>query len=283
MKIGVITDCFKLPLDESIKLAGKLGFDGIQIYATTGEFSPEVLTTERKSEVRSLLMENHLEISALCGDMGGYGFQIESDNAERIQKTKRIIDLAEEFEVGVITTHIGVIPENKDNPRYSVMLDAMCKCGEYAADKKITLAIETGPEKASTLLSFLQDTNGGIGVNLDPANLRMVSCVDPVHAVEVLGRYIVHTHAKDGINLFPGSAAAAYGMVNPDGTKRDLGVEPARYKEVPLGQGQVPWDGYLAALKKIGYDGFLTIERECGDDPAGDIRLAQKFLLEKLG
>ena len=127
MKIGVITDCFKLPLDESIKLAGKLGFDGIQIYATTGEFSPEVLTTERKSEVRSLLMENHLEISALCGDMGGYGFQIESDNAERIQKTKRIIDLAEEFEVGVITTHIGVIPENKDNPRYSVMLDAMCK------------------------------------------------------------------------------------------------------------------------------------------------------------
>lgn len=29
MKIGVITDCFKLPLDESIKLAGKLGFDGI--------------------------------------------------------------------------------------------------------------------------------------------------------------------------------------------------------------------------------------------------------------
>ena len=51
MKIGVITDCFKLPLDESIKLAGKLGFDGIQIYATTGEFSPEVLTTERKSEV----------------------------------------------------------------------------------------------------------------------------------------------------------------------------------------------------------------------------------------
>ena len=72
-------------------------------------------------------------------------------------------------------------------------------------------------------------------------------------------------------------------MRKHDGTKRDLGVDPARYKEVPLGQGQVPWDGYLAALKKIGYDGFLTIERECGDDPAGDIRLAQKFLLEKLG
>ena len=269
MKIGVITDCFKLPLDESIKLAGKLGFDGIQIYATTGEFSPEVLTTERKSEVRSLLMENHLEISALCGDMGGYGFQIESDNAERIQKTKRIIDLAEEFEVGVITTHIGVIPENKDNPRYSVMLDAMCKCGEYAADKKITLAIETGPEKASTLLSFLQDTNGGIGVNLDPANFVMVTGQDPVEAVQVLGKYIVHTHAKDGVMLKQTDPEIIYDCFAKGGIEA-LNVADY-FLETPLGDGNVDYAKYINALRGIGYDGYLTIERETGEIPISDI------------
>lgn len=270
MKIGVITDCFKLPLDESIKLAGKLGFDGIQIYATTGEFSPEVLTTERKSEVRSLLMENHLEISALCGDMGGYGFQIESDNAERIQKTKRIIDLAEEFEVGVITTHIGVIPENKDNPRYSVMLDAMCKCGEYAADKKITLAIETGPEKASTLLSFLQDTNGGIGVNLDPANFVMVTGQDPVEAVQVLGKYIVHTHAKDGVMLKQTDPVIIYDCFAKGGIEA-LNVADY-FLETPLGEGDVDYAKYINALRGIGYDGYLTIERETGENPISDIQ-----------
>lgn len=270
MKIGVITDCFKLPLDESIKLAGKLGFDGIQIYATTGEFSPEVLTTERKSEVRSLLMENHLEISALCGDMGGYGFQIESDNAERIQKTKRIIDLAEEFEVGVITTHIGVIPENKDNPRYSVMLDAMCKCGEYAADKKITLAIETGPEKASTLLSFLQDTNGGIGVNLDPANFVMVTGQDPVEAVQVLGKYIVHTHAKDGVMLKQTNPEIIYDCFAKGGIEA-LNVADY-FLETPLGDGDVDYAKYINALRGIGYDGYLTIERETGENPISDIQ-----------
>ena len=270
MKIGVITDCFKLPLDESIKLAGKLGFDGIQIYATTGEFSQEVLTTERKSEVRSLLMENHLEISALCGDMGGYGFQIESDNAERIQKTKRIIDLAEEFEVGVITTHIGVIPENKDNPRYSVMLDAMCKCGEYAADKKITLAIETGPEKASTLLSFLQDTNGGIGVNLDPANFVMVTGQDPVEAVQVLGKYIVHTHAKDGVMLKQTDPEIIYDCFAKGGIEA-LNVADY-FLETPLGVGNVDFTKYINALRGIGYDGYLTIERETGENPISDIQ-----------
>lgn len=270
MKIGVITDCFKLPLDESIKLAGKLGFDGIQIYATTGEFSPEVLTAERKSEVRSLLMENHLEISALCGDMGGYGFQIESDNAERIQKTKRIIDLAEEFEVGVITTHIGVIPENKDNPRYSVMLDAMCKCGEYAADKKITLAIETGPEKASTLLSFLQDTNGGIGVNLDPANFVMVTGQDPVEAVQILGKYIVRTHAKDGVMLKQTDPEIIYDCFAKGGIEA-LNVADY-FLETPLGDGDVDYAKYINALRGIGYDGYLTIERETGENPVSDIQ-----------
>lgn len=272
MKVGVITDCFKLPLDESIKLAGKLGFDGIQIYATTGEFSPEALTTERKSEVRSLLMESHLEISALCGDMGGYGFQIESDNAERIRKTKRIIDLAEEFEVGVITTHIGVIPENKDKPRYSVMLDAMCKCGEYAADKKITLAIETGPEKASTLLSFLQDTNGGIGVNLDPANFVMVTGQDPVEAVQVLGKYIVHTHAKDGVMLKQTDPEIIYDCFAKGGIEA-LNVADY-FLETPLGVGNVDFTKYINALRGIGYDGYLTIERETGTDPIGDIQSA---------
>ena len=74
-----------------------------------------------------------------------------------------------------------------------------------------------------------------------------------------------------------------YGMCNPDGTKRVFAERPAEYKEVPLGQGQVPWDAYLAALRKAGFNGFLTIERECGNDPEGDIRLAYDFLKNKIG
>jgi sugar phosphate isomerase/epimerase len=47
---------------------------------------------------------------------------------------------------------------------------------------------------------------------------------------------------------------------------------------MPLGQGGVPYPEYLAALKSIGYEGFLTIEREAGDTPADDIKLAYDFL-----
>ena len=279
MKIGVITDCFKFPLNESIRLAGQLGFDGVQIYATTGEFSPATLDKSRKEEIKVLLAENHLEISALCGDMGGHGFEIASDNPERIEKTKAIIDLAQEFDVHVVTTHIGVIPSDKSEPRYKVMLNALTECGRYAAARGVTLAIETGPEKATTLLGFVEDTEGGVGVNLDPANFVMVTGQDPVEAVELLGKHIVHTHAKDGVMLRQTDPQIIYNCFAEGGIEA-LNIADY-FLETPLGEGKVDFPAYIDALRKAGFDGYLTIERETGADPVADIRRAKESL-EKL-
>ena len=35
-------------------------------------------------------------------------------------------------------------------------------------------------------------------------------------------------------------------------------------------------------LKEIGYDGFLTIERECGENPVADIEKATDYLKASL-
>ena len=281
MKIGVITDCFNLTIEESIHAAAALGLDAIQIYATGGAFSPEVLREEDIAHYQSLLAQNGLVISALCGDMGGFGFEIAADNPQRIEKTKRIIDLAKTFGANVVTTHIGVIPADKTNPRYAVMLQALTECGLYAKQKDITLAIETGPEKADTLLAFLQDTKGGVGVNLDPANFIMVTEQDPVEAVYLLKDYIVHTHAKDGVmldpDLDPTEVYHAFAVGGVDALNACKG-----FQELPLGEGHVDWDAYLSALQQIGYDGYLTIERETGENPAADIRMAAAFLRKKL-
>lgn len=277
MKIGVITDCFKLSHFEGIEIAAGLGLNGVQVYATGGEFSPWVLTSERKQEFKKLLSEKGLVISALCGDMGGYGFEKAETNPERVAKTKDIIDLAAEFDTHVVTTHIGVIPDDKSDPRYKIMLDALTECGLYAKERGVTLAIETGPEKATTLLGFIEDTKGGVGVNLDPANFTMVTGQDAVEAVYMLKDHIVHTHAKDGVMLDKDQKAAdvyhAFAVGGVDALNACKG-----FKEVPLGEGQVDWPKYIAALKEIGFDGFLTIERECGDDPKADIIKAVDFL-----
>ena len=80
-------------------------------------------------------------------------------------------------------------------------------------------------------------------------------------------------------------------MLDPDQDPKDVyhafavgGVDALNackgFKEVPLGEGQVDWPKYIAALREIGFDGFLTIERECGDDPQADIIMAAGFLKE---
>ena len=280
MKLGVITDCFKKTHEDGIALAAELELDGVQIYATTGEFSPE-LSKEKKDAYKKLLRGKGLVVSALCGDMGGYGFERAEDNAVRVEKTKRIIDLAVEFDTSVVTTHIGVIPEDKSLERYGVMLSALTECGLYAKERGVTLAIETGPEKAAVLLAFLQDTQGGVGVNLDPANFTMVTGQDPVEAVYLLKDYIVHTHVKDGRmldkNQNPTEVYHAFAVGGVDALNACKGFE-----ELPIGQGDVDWNGYLQALKDIGYDGFLTIERECGEDPIADIQAAVGFVRRKI-
>ena len=99
---------------------------------------------------------------------------------------------------------------------------------------------------------FLQQIDAkGARVNYDPANLCMYG-FDQLGGVAVLKDYIAHTHAKDG----------------------QKGV----LKEMPLGEGDVNLPAWVAKLDAIGYDGFLTIEREVGENPVADITKAITYL-----
>ncbi len=275
MKIGVITDCFKKGTRGGIELAGEMGLHGVQIYATTGEFSPSVLTESDINEYKKLLAEKGLVISALCGDMGGFGFERGEDNPERIEKTKEIIDLAVKLDTHIITTHIGVIPADKSCKQYKDMLSALSTLGEYAHKKGVTLAIETGPEIAPTLYDFVTAAGDGVGVNLDPANFVMVTGQDPAEAVKLLGKKIVHTHLKDGRMLKKSDPKKIYEHFALGGIEA-LNVADF-FIETPIGEGDVDFKNYFLTLNEIGFDGFLTIERETGADPVSDIRLAVDF------
>ena len=218
-------------------------------------------------------MKDHgLTISALCGDLG-HGFTDPKLNPELIEKSKRIVDLAKDLETDVITTHIGVVPNDPSHPRYAIMQDACGQLAAYADSMQAHFAVETGPEIATTLKGFLDGLHSkGVSVNLDPANFVMVTGDDPVQAVYTLKDYIVHTHAKDGKRLHYVSPEILYGMEESDM------LNDASFIELPLGEGDVDFPAYFKALNDIGYKGFLTIEREVGDDPEGDIRKAADYI-----
>ncbi|MBR5411231.1 MAG: sugar phosphate isomerase/epimerase [Clostridia bacterium] len=270
--IGIITDSFRTDIRTALEKAAALGADGVQIYATRGKLSPEQLTPAGRKELLDMVKSNGLRVSALCGDLG-CGFHRPERNPELIEKSKRILDLAKELETDIVTTHIGVVPADPEHPRFKIMQDACGQLAAYADSIGAHFAVETGPETSAVLKMFLDSLHStGVGVNLDPANLVMVTGDDPVAAVHNLKDYIVHTHAKDGVKLWDRDPELVYGI------REDPLVTSPSFEEVPLGKGSVPFREYLAALEEIGYRGFLTIEREVGDDPAKDIATAVEFL-----
>ena len=246
------------------------------MYATSGEFSPENMSAAKRKELLDMVKSNGLVFSALCGDLG-MGFGNRELNPGLIEKSKRILDLAKELETDVVTTHIGVVPADKNHERYKIMQEACFELSRYADSMNSHFAIETGPEIATTLKGFLDDLGStGVAVNFDPANFVMVTGDDPVKGVYTLRDYIVHTHAKDGKNLRKCDPEVIYRIIDEEANQGDA------YIELPLGEGGVDFDNYLKALDEIGYRGFLTIEREVGEDPASDIGKAIDFLNAKI-
>jgi sugar phosphate isomerase/epimerase len=108
----------------------------------------------------------------------------------------------------------------------------------------------------------------------------MVQNDDPVKAVYALKDFIVHTHAKDGVQYKPCDPVKVYNAFAEGGVE-GLNIGEL-FNELPLGEGSVDWDRYLAALSEVGYDGYLTIEREVGANPEADIRTAVNFLKGKI-
>ena len=270
--IGVLLESFRMDWRDALRQAKALGLSGVQIYATRGEFTPEAMTPQRRHELIAHLQEYGLTITALCGDLGK-GFGDETLNPGLIEQSKRILELARQLGTDIVTTHIGVIPEDPAHPRYAVMQRACRELAAFADSMDAHFAIETGPERAQTLRAFLDTLDSrGVAVNLDPANFVMVTGDDPAEAVYTLRDYIVHTHAKDGRKLKDKDPEVIYGLLDEELEAGDAFIE------LPLGQGDVDFKKYLKALEEIGYRGYLTIEREVGADPARDIALAAGYL-----
>ena len=278
-KIGAIVESFRLDTFDAIRKAAEIGAQGLQMYCTEGANAPENMTPERKRELIKTVKDNGLVFSAICGDLG-HGFGNPEKNPALIEKSKKIVDLALELGANIVTTHIGVVPSDKNHERYKIMQDACHELAEYADSVGARFAVETGPEKSNVLRDFLDSLGSkGVSVNLDPANLVMVAGDDPVTAVHNLKDYLVHTHAKDGVMLKATNPEYIYNVEPMPEELRGVGF----YQEVPLGTGSVDFPKYIAALNEIGYKGFLTIEREVGEDPIADIVTAYNFLKGIIG
>lgn len=268
--IGVLLTSFREEGKAAVRNAKACGAVGIQVPVVRGELAVDTLVGDQRQEFRKFVEAEGLTITALLGDSGD--FMNREKNPAQIEQAKRILDMAKELGTDIVTSHIGLVPEDKTLTRYQIMQEACAEIGAYAESIGAYYAIETGPERAVTLKGFLDEIGShGMAVNLDPANLVMIPADDPVAAVYTLRDYIVHTHAKDGYQIYAKDPERIYGE-HPDEIYWDS------FEVTPLGEGKVDFPNFLKALDDIGYRGFLTIERVIREDPMHDVSEAVHFL-----
>jgi len=286
VKIATFADWFGVGTIEGIRESARCGAQGVQLQAWR-ELNPYEITQEKIAEIKKAAAEEGQTITALCGELhevnpGGHGLEKAEDNPRQVDYLKCVFDLAKQLDCSVVTTHIGIIPESKESLTYKALQEACEELSVYAKKIDARLAIETGPEPVTRLCEFADSIPGGrIAVNYDPANLIMVTNDDEVKGVHTAGARIVHTHAKDGIMKKYVGPEYIYGVFAEGGIEA-ISALVNYFAETPLGQGSVRWREYLSALKEIGYDGYLTIEREVSKDAAADIKMAVTFLKDQL-
>jgi len=170
--------------------------------------------------------------------------------------------VAEKMGLGLISSHLGFLPEDDSDPDFAKLVDRIAWIGKCFGKSGITLLFETGQENASTLERFLDavvDAGApNVGVNFDPANMILYDMGDPVASLEALLPRVRQVHIKDATRTTtPGTWGA----------------------EVVVGTGQVDWSGFIKTLAAGDYQGNMLIEREAGDDRPGDIAAA----IERIG
>ena len=268
MKIGVCVNFDSVSeMSKKFKSLKQEGFDNCQLIS----WNPALWTDENLEMIKTLTNENGITISAFwCGWEGPsvwdfYDGQLTLGLVPpeyRVMRIKNLCDgadFAKKLGVENVVTHMGFIPENPNDPQFAPFCVAVRTVALHLKQNGQYLLFETGQETPVTMLRCFETVGcDNLGVNLDTANVILYGKANPVDALDVFGKYVRNLHAKDG--CYPTNG-------------HDLG------KETRIGDGKVDFKALFKKLHELGYDGYVTIEREIsGEQQTEDIRHAKKYL-----
>lgn len=268
MKVGtcVILDQPE-KMEEKLKMLHDNGIDNCQIDA----WKLHLMTDEMANAVNGLMAKYGVTPTALwCGWEGPHIWDFRNGPSTlglvppayrhvRTQNLCRGSDFAKKLGIGQVVTHVGFIPENPNDPELTGLCNAVKLVADHCKANGQYFLFESGQETPVAMLRCFEMIDAdNLGVNLDTANLILYGKANPVDALDVIGKYVRNVHAKDG--TYPTN-----GM--------QLGCE------TKIGEGKVDFRAFIARLHELGYDGYITIEREItGEQQAKDIIEAKNYL-----
>ncbi|MHA4809410.1 sugar phosphate isomerase/epimerase family protein [Flavitalea flava] len=269
-----------MKVSEWIELASKLEIEGLEWYAGFLEMSDENNWPRFRREV-----EAHGKVIPMMCCSPDFTHPDPGFRAKEIEKQKRWIEMTHILGGSYCRVLSGQRrPELSIEQGTDLAAECIYACLPYAQERNITLILENHykddfweyPEFAQKMDVFcmlLDKVNHpNFGVNYDPSNTYLAG-EDPLELLYRVSHRVVTMHASD--------------RYLKEGTIEDLRKEEGgaagyakRLSHGEIGKGLNDYDAIFTELKRVGFDGWISIED--GVDGMEQLARSVAFLQKKI-
>ena len=253
MKIGAMDNVLAKPWDGLFDEAARLGFDGVELDVKAATYlGSEVWSEAGRKALRERSHRTGVEIASLClADVARLMTNPET-HAQGVAAVSDARRFCDELGAGVIL--FPMILGQSEEESFALWRDGFKAAFAQTASCKARVGMESVGRKGRSAEQMLavMDAVGSpsLGVYYDVGNAAYQG-FDNLSEIAKLGPGIFQVHMKE------------------------IGAE--------MGEGKLDFPALLGALKRVGFDGYLILETEAGDDPAGTAARNLAFLKGLLG
>jgi L-ribulose-5-phosphate 3-epimerase len=277
MKLGLLTVTYSglfyagkaLSLEEQIRKAKALGFEGLSIETKRPVASPLDLGAADRARIKAVAADEGVALCAL-ESVSNFTGRLMEERENNLAMMRAVLELARDLGVNMVKVFAawpGVINDEEAIAMYAPYergnhykrlyppelrkwqraIDGIREVADWAADMGVTLALQNhapvitpGYEDALAMLQEIERPN--VKLCLDALLFYERQSADYIHeAVQAAGPHLVLTH---------------YGAWNFDESPNgDVVQQPA-----PSFGGLINYEAFVGELRKIGYDGYLVSE-----------------------
>jgi sugar phosphate isomerase/epimerase len=234
--------CPDLGLRETLDLARRLGYDGIEP-RTDAKHAHGVeidASPARRTEARRLVTGSGIRLACIATSLR-YADTVDPKAArERVDETLRYIELARNLGCPRLRVFGGQIPEGISREAATeAVVGCLKKIADRSAGSGVTLCVEThddwcNPAHLARVMELVDSPS--VAVNWDIMHPVVTGGVSMEEAWRLVGRWVRHVHAHDG-----------------EKTDGKIVLQP-------IGTGRVDHAAALKLLAAAGYDGFVSGE-----------------------
>ena len=251
----------RMTTEEAINQIAKMGFHEVELVVWDIEDFPK----SRRQKIKEQLESSGLEMVNICCNDNVYVWSgpVYTSPDEKVRKgainrIEKEIEAAVEWDCKCIGIWPGsdlIPPRIPYWEAWKHFVDTISRCAKIAEDYGVRIALENKPENIlnnadSTLRAIKDVSSEAVGALLDTGHAIVAREHLPT-VVEILGKNLFHTHVDDN-----------YGDWDRD---------------MPPGSVH-NFRPFLEALKRIGYEGCLSMDIWPYEDPHKEVKIGKDYL-----